>query len=193
MKVKFLKSAALTAYLAASLALAHANTTPVTTQASQGGAGGCATGSSLVDGQCVVTTSVATVAPVTVAQAQEQENSVPTEGADPVAPTAVSEEADTVTMVVGDFERQVAEVEVALAKQLEASKPEATAPEVIDTPKSEVTEENNNQEKDSNGSKEETEDKAANTESTDQEPKSGLTENTGKDESTSSPLSLIHI
>lgn len=182
MKVKLLKSAALTAFLAASLTLAHANTAPVTTQAPQGGAGGCATGSSLVDGQCVVTTT--TVAPVAVAQAQEQESSVPTEGADPVAPTAASEEADTVTMLVGDFERQVAEVEAALAKQLEASKPEATAPEVPNTSKSEVTEENNNQEKDSNGSKEETEHKAENTESTDQEPKTGLTETTGKDEST---------
>lgn len=128
MKVKLLKSAALTAFLAASLTLAHANTAPVTKQAPQGGAGGCATGSSLVDGQCVVTTT--TVAPVAVAQAQEQESSVPTEGADPVAPTAASEEADTVTMIVGDFERQVAEVEAALAKQLEASKPEATTPEV---------------------------------------------------------------
>lgn len=88
MKVKLFKSAALTAFLAASLSLAHANptsSTPVTTS-NQASSGGCAAGSALVDGQCVVTT---TVAPVAVAQAQEQDNSVPTEGADPVSPSAV--------------------------------------------------------------------------------------------------------
>lgn len=122
MKVKFLKSAALTAFLAASLSFAQANTAPATTVAPQGGAGGCAAGSALVDGQCVVTT---TVAPVTVAQAEEATGSVPTEGTDPVAPTATLEEVDTVTMVVGNFERQVAEVEAALAEQLaNQNKPE---------------------------------------------------------------------
>lgn len=84
MKVKFLRSAALTTLLAASLSLAQANQTPVTAIPAQGG-GGCATGSTLVDGQCVVTT---TVAPVAQAQAQEQQSSVPTEGADQVALTA---------------------------------------------------------------------------------------------------------
>lgn len=126
MKVKFLKSATLTACLAASLSFAQANTAPATTVAPQSGAGGCATGSALVDGQCVVTT---TVAPVAVAQAQEATGSVPTEGTDPVAPTATLEEVDTVTMVVGNFERQVAEVEAALAKQLANQNKPETQPE----------------------------------------------------------------
>lgn len=104
MKVTFLKSAALTTLLAASLSFAHANGVPPVTTSSQAGSGGCAAGSALVDGQCVVTS---TVAPVAQAQSQAQQDSVSTDGADPVAPTATSNEEEIATLVVDVVTRQV--------------------------------------------------------------------------------------
>lgn len=129
MKVKFLRSATLTTLLAASLSLAQANQTPVTATPAQGG-GGCAAGSTLVDGQCVVTT---TVAPVVQAQAQEQQSSVPTEGADQGALTAAPEEAETASIVVSSFEKQVEEVALALAQKVSDNK-EAPAETPVEDP-----------------------------------------------------------